>query len=101
MRSRRRTCCHSRATSSATPVLVGKAWRKRARLVLARLAHHHRGALPADLLVAGEGRLRLAEILVETGRDHVTVLDRHHGALAEERQRRMAGVAQQRDAALR
>src|SRR5262249_34089301 len=56
-------------------VLVGKARRKRARLVLARLAHVHRGALPADLLVAGEGRVGLAEILVQAGRDPLTGLD--------------------------
>src|SRR5262249_38912396 len=45
-----------------------------ARLVLAGLADDHRGALSADVLVAREGCVRLAEILVETGRDDVTVL---------------------------
>src|SRR5262245_66237590 len=62
-------------------VLVGERWRERTHLVLARLAHDHRGALPADFLVAGEGETRFAEILVETGRKDVSVLDRHHAAL--------------------
>src|SRR5262249_9031066 len=83
------------------PLLVGKARRKRARLVLAGLADNHRGPLPADLLIAGESQARLAEILVETGRDDIAVLDRHHAALAQDRQRRMARVAEQGDAALR
>src|SRR6266545_5127888 len=85
----------------ANAVLVGKARRKCARLVLARLAHNHRGALFADPLVSGERQVRLAEILVETGRNDITVLDRHHAALAQERQRRMAGIAEQSDAAFR
>src|SRR5256886_16558121 len=62
----------------ANPVLVEKARRKGARLVLARLAHNHRGALFADPLVSGESHVRLAEILVETGRNDIPVLDRHH-----------------------
>src|SRR5262249_13676048 len=61
-------------------VLVGKARRKRARLVLARLAHHHRGALPADLLVAREGRVRLAQIPLDTPRHDATPPARHHHA---------------------
>jgi hypothetical protein len=37
----------------------------------------------------------LAEILVETGREDIAVLDRHHAALLQERQGGMAGIAEQ------
>src|SRR5262249_30551755 len=75
---------------------LGEFWAERLLAVLMRLAHHRRGPVPPDRLVAREGARGLAEIFLETGGDDVGVLDRHDATLPEERKGRMTGVAEER-----
>ena len=74
-------------------------------VVLAALAAHALyagGALDAQCLVARErGRDAAGGAAAQAAREHRAVLDRLAGALGEEREHRVGGVAEQRDAAVR
>ncbi len=67
--------------------------------VVGRAAHDARGALLAQRLVAAQGARRVFGAGGQAMRQHHAVFDGHHGALRQEGQRGVAGIAQQRGAA--
>src|SRR3954452_12107151 len=68
--------------------------------VLVRCPHHCAAALLADLFVARKRGCRICEIFCQAGGDDIAVLDGHDSALSQEREDRMAGVSEKRNAPL-
>src|SRR5262249_30243479 len=66
--------------------------------VFMRFAYDRSCALAPDRLMAREPSRRIVEIFRKTASHGMCVLDRHHRALAEKRQRGMTCVAKKRDA---
>ena len=67
--------------------------------VVGRAVHDLCGSFLARALVTREPWLDLVAVALQRAGEDIPVLDRHHRALRKERQRRMAGVAEQARAA--
>src|ERR1700722_9611810 len=82
-------------------ILVGKPGAECLLAVLMCFAHDSGSAIASDVLIPVECCHRLLGIFRQASSDHIGVFDRHHRTLPQERQGRMTGIAEQRDAPLR